>query len=237
MRRGLVAVFIGFLAAGACNRAPGTAVGAASDTGQPAEATATTGEADLPRDATPLEKAVARTIVREITIPAGTELPIVLDTSVGSDTSKVEQPVRAHLSRAVLVDGETVLAEGSSVMGVVTDATRSGKVKGRAHVAVRFDTVVPGGGDERYPIATAAIGRTAPATKKEDAIKIGAPAAGGAIVGAIIGGGKGAAIGTAVGGGAGTGVVLSTRGKETRIPVGSALRLRLTEPLTVRISG
>ncbi len=31
---------------------------------------------------------------REITIPAGTALPVVLDTSVGSDISRVEQPVR-----------------------------------------------------------------------------------------------------------------------------------------------
>ena len=34
---------------------------------------------------------------RDITIPAGTPLSIVLDTGVGSDTSTVEEPVRAHL--------------------------------------------------------------------------------------------------------------------------------------------
>ena len=121
------------------------------------------------------------------------------------------------------------------VSGVVTDATPAGKVKGRAHLAVRFDSITPRGADERYRIETAAVGRRAPATKKNDAVKIGAPAAGGAIIGAILGGGKGAAIGAAAGGGAGTAVVLSTRGKETSLPVGSALRLRLTAPLTVRI--
>ena len=68
-------------------------------------------------------------------------------------------------------------------------------------------------------------------------MKIGAPAAGGAIIGAIVGGGKGAAIGAAAGGGAGTAVVLSTRGKEIGLPVGSALRIRLTEPLTIRDQG
>ena len=86
-------------------------------------------------------------------------------------------------------------------------------------------------------IETAAVGRTAPATKKADAVKIGAPAAGGAIIGGIVGGGKGAAIGAAAGGGAGTAVVMSTRGKEIRLPVGSALRVRLTEPLTIRVRG
>ena len=68
-------------------------------------------------------------------------------------------------------------------------------------------------------------------------MKIGAPAAGGAIIGAIAGGKKGAAIGTAVGGGAGTAVVLSTRGEEVHLPKGSALSVKLTEPLTVRVRG
>ncbi len=131
--------------------------------------------------------------------------------------------------------GETVLAEGSAVNGVVTDATRSGKVKGRAHVAVRFDTLTPRGVDERYNIRTSAVGRTAPGTKKKDALEIGGGAAGGALIGALVGGKKGAAIGTAAGGGAGTAVVLSTRGKEVNLPKGAALTLRLMEPITVRV--
>jgi hypothetical protein len=177
----------------------------------------------------------AAAAAREVTIPAGTTLSIVLDTPVGSETSRIEEPVTAHLARAVQVNGETVLAEGSRVAGVVTDAKRSGKVKGRAHVAVRFDSLTPRGADERYTIHTAAIGRTAPATKKKDALEIGAPAAGGAIIGAIVGGKKGALIGGAAGGGAGTAVVLSTRGKEVHLPKGAAVTLRLTQPVAVRV--
>ena len=175
--------------------------------------------------------------VRELTLPAGTLLPVVLDTGVGSDTSRVEEPVHAHLARAIVVRGVTVLPAGSAVGGVVTDARRSGKVKGLAHVAMRFDSVSPKGEDARYQIRTAAIGRTAPATKKKDALEIGAPAAGGAIIGALVGGKKGAAIGGAAGGGAGTAVVLSTRGKEVHVPRGARLTLRLAAPLTVRVAG
>src|SRR5215510_9062279 len=68
--------------------------------------------------------------VHEVTIPAGTVLPIVLDTPVGSDTSRVEQAVAAHLSRPITFHGETVLPAGSRVRGVVTDAKPSGRVKG-----------------------------------------------------------------------------------------------------------
>ena len=173
--------------------------------------------------------------VRDITIPAGTILPVTLDTTVGSEISRVEQPVAAHLTRPVVLHGQTVLPAGSRISGVVTDAKRSGKVKGRAHVAVRFDSLTPANSSERYRIHTSAIGRTAAATKKKDALEIGAPAVGGAIVGGILGGKKGALIGTAAGGGAGTAVVLSTRGKEVHLPKGTALTLKLAEPVTVKV--
>jgi Bacterial conjugation TrbI-like protein len=183
------------------------------------------------------EPASAASHVREVTIPAGTTLPIVLDTAVGSDTSRAEQQVTAHLSRPVTIHGETVLPEGSRVAGVVTDAQASGRVKGRAHVAVRFDSLSPRGDDERYEIRAASIGRTAESTKKKDALEIGAPAAGGALIGALVGGKKGALIGTAVGGGAGTGVVLATKGKEVHLPKGSTLALKLAAPVTVKVRG
>jgi len=176
--------------------------------------------------------------VHQVTVPAGTALPVVLDTSVGSDISRVEQPVRAHLAQPVVVSGTTALPEGSAVTGVVTDATRSGKVKGRAHLAMRFDTIAPPSAESdsgRYAISAAPIGRTAASTTKRDAEEIGIPAAGGAIVGGLIGGGKGAAIGAAAGGGAGTAVVLNQRGKEVRLGRGARLTVKLTEPLIVTV--
>jgi hypothetical protein len=172
---------------------------------------------------------------REITIPAGTALPVVLDTTIGSDISRVEEPVRAHLAKPISVNGITALPEGSVVNGVVTDAKRSGKVEGLAHVALRFDSVSPRGEDERYRIETSSIGRTAQSTKKKDAVKILAPAAGGALIGGLAGGKKGVAIGTAAGAGAGTAYVMSTRGEEVHLAKGTPLTLKLAEPITVRV--
>jgi hypothetical protein len=216
--------------------------GATASTGSsaPAAASETAPHAkETPRAAASLaaatDSAAANTAAREVRLPAGTTLPIVLDTSVGSDTSRVEQPVRAHLARPVIVHGEQVLPAGAEVSGVVTDAVRSGKVKGVAHVGMRFDTLAHGG--ESYRIHTTTIGRAAPSSKKKDALEIGAPAVGGAIIGALVGGKKGAAVGTVAGGGAGTAVVLSTRGKEVHVPKGSALTLRLAEPVTVHVRG
>jgi hypothetical protein len=162
-------------------------------------------------------------------------LPLVLDSALASDSSRAEDPVRAHLAHGITVEGTTVLPAETVVLGTVTGATRSGRVRGRAHLSILFDTLVGSDQEERYPITAAPIARTAPATKKQDALKIAAPAAGGAIIGGLIGGGKGAAIGTAAGGGAGTAVVLSTRGKEVRLSRGAAMTIKLVEPLTVRV--
>jgi hypothetical protein len=179
----------------------------------------------------------ARAASREITIPSGTQLSVALDTPVGSDTSRVEEAVTAHLTRPVRVEGQTVLPAGTRLSGVVTDATRSARVKGLAHVAMQFKSITPDGGDERYAIRTASLGRTAAATKRKDALEIGAPAAGGAIIGALVGGKKGALVGTAIGGGAGTAAVLSTRGREVHLAKGAALTVRLTAPVTVVVKG
>jgi hypothetical protein len=180
----------------------------------------------------PLSRATRALTSREVTLPAGTVIPITFDASVGSDISRVEQAVRAHVTRPIVINGATAIPAGSRVDGVVTSARRSGKVKGRAYVAVRFNEIAAADG-ERHRINTRTIGRTAPATKKQDAMKIGLPAAGGAAVGAIVGGKKGAAIGAAAGGGVGTAVVLDTRGKEVRFARGTRTSVRLTQPLTI----
>src|SRR5689334_7500959 len=81
---------------------------------------ATSGEtAPAPASAAPNSEAAtvgrpARS-VREVTLPAGTVLPVALETSVGSDISRVEQPVQGRLRRAVVLHGVEVLPAGTAV--------------------------------------------------------------------------------------------------------------------------
>jgi hypothetical protein len=173
---------------------------------------------------------------REVTIPAGTLLALELQSAVASDTSNVEDAVRATLRRAIVIDGVSALPAGTPVTGHVTAAERSARVKGRARVAFRFTRLDPPGEAERVAIQTGVISREAAATKKQDAAKIGGGAAGGAIIGGILGGGDGAAKGAAIGGAAGTGVVLSTRGKEVRLGPGAPVTVKLTAPVTLRVA-
>lgn len=170
---------------------------------------------------------------REVTVPAGTVLPVDLETTVSSVSSHVEDPVRATLRRPVVINGYEAVPSGSTLTGVVTSAQRSGRVKGRANVAFRFNALRAR--DESFEIRTGVIGRAAPGTKKEDIAKIGVGAGAGAIIGGVVGGGSGAAKGAAIGGAGGTGVVLATRGKEVSLPAGANLSVKLLEPITVRV--
>ena len=212
-------VFVAGFAAGACNRDPDTDGGTPAETGQPG-----TRLSPRPGPAIGARSHAARSGGAQDRRARGhhsgghraARRPRYERRRRTPATSK--QPVRAHLSRAVLVDGQPVLAEGSTRQRRRDrrDAGRRRSKDARTS-AVRFDSRDAGaaatsGTGSRPPPS---VGRP-PATKKDDAIKIGAPAAGGAIIGAIVGGGKGAAIGAAAGGGAGTAVVLSTRGKEIR---------------------
>jgi hypothetical protein len=175
----------------------------------------------------------AEPVYKEVTLPAGTTLRLELKSAVASDTSKVEDKVRAVLRQAVTVDGQEVLPAGTEFVGTVTQVERSGRVKGLAHVAYRFDSLRHG--DESYDVRTATISHEAKPTKKKDAAKIGIGAGIGAAVGGILGGGGGAAKGAAIGGAAGTGAVVATRGDEVRMGPGSGVNTRLMAPLTVRV--
>jgi hypothetical protein len=170
---------------------------------------------------------------KEVTIPSGTTLRLDLQSAVSSDGSQVEDTVRASLRQPITVDGKTVLPTGTELVGTVTDVERSGRVKGRARVAYRFNSLRYD--SERYPIATSQISHQAQATKRKDATKIGVGAGVGAAVGALLGGGSGAAKGAAIGGAAGTGAVLATRGDEVRLGPGADVSTKLTAPLTVRV--
>ena len=175
----------------------------------------------------------AAPVYREITIPAGTNLRLALGSAVSSDDNNVEDAVHATLRNAIVVNGVTVVPAGASVSGYVSEAARSGRVKGRARVGMRFNSVRVG--DERYTIRTTTVSRQAKPTKTEDAAKIGVGAGAGAIIGAIAGGKKGAAIGTAVGGAGGTGVVLATRGQEVSLPQGTVVITKLSAPVKIRV--
>jgi hypothetical protein len=209
---------------------PGAAP-ASAETGAPVTPPNTAAAATAEQPAAPAPPPPPK--YKEVTLAEGTMLGLRLDTPVASDTSKVEDPVRATLRKPVVSNSLTVLPEGTRITGVVTDVARSGKVKGLAHLSLRFTSLTVD--DERYEIRTHSVSREAKSTKKKDATKVGVGTGAGALIGAIAGGGKGAAIGAGVGAAAGTGVVMATRGEEVRLAEGTSLTVALASPLKVRV--
>ena len=164
------------------------------------------------------------------TVPAGTVLPVIFETTASSETSKAEEKVLARVREDVKV-GSYTLPAGSELRGHVISVRRSGKVSGRAYLSLSFTQISVR--DKTYPVATRRISLLAPETHGRDAAMIAGGAGAGAAVGALVDGGSGAAKGAVVGGAAGTGAVLATRGKEVSIPAGSRWRLTLARALVL----
>lgn len=163
-------------------------------------------------------------------MPAGTELSVTVLSTLASNTSKVEDLVRGALAAPVIISGQTALSKGAEMRGTVTDVKESGRVKGKATLALRFDRIMVG--DEAHRIQTARVTFDADDKKSDDVKKGGVGAGLGAAVGGIAGGGKGAAIGAIAGG---TAAIVGTKGRELEIAPGTPVTVLLQEPLTVRV--
>jgi len=160
-----------------------------------------------------------------LVIPAGTTLPLALETTVSSGTNTAGDAVVAKLVSDVTAGDKVLLAAGSVVRGRVTAAVSSGRVKGRARLALSFDRVVVKG--REHALLTRELDITAEDSHKRDAAIVGGGAAAGGIIGAIAGGKKGAGKGVLIGGAAGAGTVLATKGKEVTLPAGAQIEIKL----------
>ncbi|MBA3886859.1 MAG: TrbI/VirB10 family protein [Acidobacteria bacterium] len=170
----------------------------------------------------------------EVVIPASAVIGLQVETPLTTERNRVEDRVDARVTRDVLADGRVAIPAGSRVIGTVTLVERGGKMKERAQLGVRFHTVVLAGG-LHVPLRTETILREGESPSGESARKIGGAAAGGAILGAILGGGKGAVVGGATGAGAGTAVVMAGDRNHATLPAGTTVTARLASPVVLEL--
>jgi hypothetical protein len=168
----------------------------------------------------------------EVVVPASSVIGLQVTTSLSSERTQMEDRVEARVTRDVSAAGRVAIPAGSRVIGSVTVVERGGKMKERARLGVRFHTLVLADGSEQS-LRTEAIFREGDSPSGESARKIGGAAVGGAILGAILGGGKGAAIGGATGAAGGTAAVMAGGRNPATLPSGTIVNVRLTAPLTV----
>jgi hypothetical protein len=164
-----------------------------------------------------------------LVIPGGTEMRVVLETGLSSETSKDGERVVARVERATSPDGRIVLPGGTVLRGQVVRAASAGRVKGRSNLTVDFDRIVVRG--QEHPLTATSITVDGPDDTKRDVAVIAGSTAAGAVIGEIMN--KGAKKGAVIGAATGTGAVLVTRGAQVEMPAGSRWTVRVSN--TVRL--
>jgi len=215
----------------------------------PAQPAATPPAAPAPASAPAPESAAqpapSKTPPARVRIPSGTVLPLVLHNGISTRSAKIGDPVYFETLFPVMIDGHVAIPAGSYVSGEVTDTKRPGRVKGRAELMIKLNTLilpnaymvnlnaVPSdagtGGNETVDDEGKVIGDSDKATDIGTIAKT--TAAGAGIGGLATQSAKGAGIGAAIGAGAGLMTVLLTRGPEAEMPRGTTVNVTLNRPL------
>jgi type IV secretion system protein VirB10 len=183
-------------------------------------------------------------------VETGTRIPLTLINSIS--TRQAAEGDRIYLETAfpILSEGKIVIPPGSYVAGTVTQVKRAGRVKGRAELYVRFDSLtLPNGVTRDFRARIGSLDGlqkekldrgegtvTGESDKGGDARVIGETAAAGTTIGAIAGStagraGMGAGIGAAAGAAAGLVGVLMGRGPDAILARGSTIEMVLDRPL------
>ena len=114
--------------------------------------------------------ASAGTPVRTFTIAAATEIVVLTVRPLSSAQNETGQMFEAVLDGALVVDGRTVVAPGSRVVGRILEACRSRRTSGRAGLTLAFTTLYT----ETGPLAveTHALAIEAESTGRRDARRV-----------------------------------------------------------------
>ena len=187
-----------------------------------------------PRPEPALPSTPAEPQFEEVILPSATVIGVEVETSVSSERAKVEDRVDGRVTRDVYVDGRLVIPSRSRMIGAVTLVERGGKMKERARLGVRFHTLVLDEG-RQIALRTETIVREGEPPSGESSRKIGGATIGGAVLGAIIGGGKGAALGGAAGAAGGTAAVMAGGRNAATLASGTIVTARLSEPVAIDV--
>ena len=173
-------------------------------------------------------------VVKEVTIPAGTVIPVRITETLDSKTAQQNDAFHGALASDLGVQGVIALHRGAPVVGRLVDVHEAAHFKGSALLSLELTELQRGG--QKISITTDTYTKEGAGRGKNTAVKAGGGAAFGAIIGALAGGGKGAAIGGLAGAAAGTGVNAATRGQQVVIPTETLVNFQLQSPIFVRVT-
>ncbi len=156
-----------------------------------------------------------------VIIPAGTIIMVKLSDTLDSGRHAKGHKFSAVLEGSLVSNGVTVVAAGSKVYGLVTEAVKSRRVVGNAKLIIVITDINIGG--QLTPVTTDGINALTQSTGASSVGKVGRAAA----IGALADGSHGARTGAKVG----LGAAILSRGNQVVIPAGTLLEFKLTQPL------
>lgn len=182
----------------------------------------------------PPPPAPPKPVVKEVTLPEGTVIPIRITETLDSTNAQPNDVFHGSLAGDLNIQGVIAVPHGSAVMGRIVDAREAAHFKGAALLSVELTQLTARG--RQVTLVTDTFTKEGAGRGKNTAEKAGGGAGLGAIIGALAGGGKGAAIGAIAGAGAGTGVNAATRGQQVVIPAETLINFRLQSPITITVT-
>ena len=176
-----------------------------------------------------------------LAVAKGTTIPVQLLSRISTKTIKEGDNVYTQTIFPITVNNQIVIPVGSSIRGKITRVERPGKVKGKASLALTFQTIILPSGTT-LPLDASLAGTDVAKTDEEgkvqgdsskgqDAATLGKVALGGGGIGGLAGGRKGAQVGLGGGAAAGLATVLLTRGQDLVLERGTTLEIVLERPL------
>ncbi len=161
----------------------------------------------------------------EMRVPDGAVLRVRLDRAMDTRHNRAGDEFTATLTRPVMAHGLTVVAAETRFRGHVTQAEASGRLEGRAVLALTLDSFSSQG--RVYHVRTSEVERVGKAHRRRNETFIGGGAGLGAMAGALAGGGKGLGIGALAGAAAGTAGAAATGKEEIGIPAEAVMVFRV----------
>lgn len=166
-----------------------------------------------------------------VMIAAGTLLRVRTIDNIDVDSSKAGAKYRASLDDPIMVGGAVVVPKGADATMQAVKVQQSGKMKGSDLIQLKLISVSVRG--TTYPVVTSVVESKGKGEGKATARKTAGGAGLGALIGGIAGGGKGALIGVAAG--AGAGLIVSASGQQhLKVPSETRLEFKLEADLKVQ---
>ena len=167
-----------------------------------------------------------------VTIPSGALLRVRLNRTLSSDRTPAGTVFDGVIANDVVANGVVAIPRGASVQGTVVNAKSSGVLKGRGEMSIQLTQVTLGG--KQYPIVSDMWAHNGGDKTTETINKTAGFGAGGALLGALAGGGKGAAIGAGVGAALGLGSSAASGNGQVYIPAEALVTFHLAQPAAVQ---